>query len=56
MSQRQIGSVISALVTLLIFVGIPYLLPSYMPPDIAQMMTDAGIEIPEFLNYMKILG
>ncbi len=56
MSQRQIGSVISALVTLLIFVGIPYLLPSYMPPDIAQMMTDAGIDIPEFLNYMKILG
>ena len=56
MSQRQVSSVISALVTVLIFVGIPYLLPSYLPPDIAQMMTDAGIDMPVFLNQMKILG
>jgi hypothetical protein len=56
MSQRKVGSVISALVTVLIFVGIPYLLPDYLPPDIAQMMTDAGIDIPGFLNQMKILG
>jgi len=56
MSQRQIGSVISALVTVIIFVGIPYLLPDYLPPDIAQIMTDAGIDIPGFLNQMKILG
>jgi hypothetical protein len=56
MSQRQIGSVISALITALIFVGIPFLLPSYLPPDIAQMMTDAGMDIPGFLNQMKILG
>ncbi len=56
MSQRQIGSIISALVTVIIFVGIPYMLSSYLPPDIAQMMTDASIEIPVFLNQMKILG
>ena len=56
MSQRQVGSVISALITVLIFVGIPYLLPDYLPQDIAQMMTDAGIDIPSFLTQMKILG
>ncbi len=56
MSQRQIGSIISALITVVIFVGIPYMLPSYLPSDIAQMMTDAGIDIPSFLNQMKILG
>ena len=56
MSKRQVGSVINALVTVLIFVGIPYLLPGYLPPDIVQMMTDAGIDIPSTLNQMKILG
>lgn len=56
MSQRQIGSIISALITVIIFVGVPYMLPSYLPPDIAQMVTDAGVDISGFLNQMKILG
>ena len=56
MSDKKMGSVISALITLIIFVGVPYMLPQYLPPNIADMASEAGIDLPSFLNQIMVLG
>lgn len=56
MSDKKMGSVISALITLIIFVGVPYMLPQYLPPNITDMASEAGIDLPSFLNQIMVLG
>ena len=56
MSNKKLGTVISALITLIIFVGIPYILPQYIPTRIEEIASEAGIEILPFLNQIMVLG
>ncbi len=52
----RIGAVIGALLTLILFVGVPYLLPSYIPPDIAELLAQSGFEMQAFINQIMMLG
>lgn len=56
MSNRVVGSVISALITLVIFVGIPYMLPEYLPHDLVQMVADSGFDLAGFTNQIMVVG
>jgi hypothetical protein len=52
----RVGAVIGALLTLILFVGVPYLLPSYIPPDIAELLAQSGFDMQAFVNQIMILG
>ncbi len=52
----KIGAVISAAITLLLFVGIPYLLPSYVPPDLMAQIEQSGFDLPSFINQIMMIG
>jgi hypothetical protein len=54
--NEKLGAVIAALVTLILFVGVPYMLPEYLPPDIAQLLAQSGFELQGFINQIMILG
>ncbi|MFH2112692.1 MAG: hypothetical protein ABIJ47_15700 [Candidatus Bathyarchaeota archaeon] len=57
MSQNEkIGAIVGALITLVLFVGVPYMLPSYIPPDIAQLLAQSGFELQGFITQIMILG
>jgi len=56
MSQNRMGAVVSATVTLIIFVGIPYLVPSYIPADLLSQLTNSGFDLNGFINQMMIIG
>lgn len=55
-ANEKLGAVIAALVTLILFVGVPYMLPGYMPPDISQLLAQSGFELQGFINQIMILG
>ena len=50
------GAVISAAITLILFVGIPYLLPDYIPPDLAAQIEQSGFNLADFSNQIMIIG
>ncbi|TFH18992.1 hypothetical protein E4H04_01605 [Candidatus Bathyarchaeota archaeon] len=50
------GAVISAAITLILFVGIPYMLPSYIPPDLAVQIEQSGFDLAGFINQIMIIG
>ena len=50
------GAVISALITLVLFVGIPYLLPSYIPADLLAQVESSGFDLAGFTNQIMIIG
>ena len=39
---NKTGAIISAAITLILFVGIPYLLPDYIPADLAAQIEQSG--------------
>jgi len=55
-ANEKLGAVIAALVTLILFVGVPYMLPQYLPTDIAQLLAQSGFELQGFINQIMILG
>ena len=56
MSTKNIRPVISAIITLILFVVVPYMLPEYIPPDINQLIAESGIDLDWFLNEIMLIG
>jgi hypothetical protein len=56
MAKNTVGAVISAAITLILFVGVPYLLPDYLPADIMQSVVDSGFDLSGFLNQIMLIG
>ncbi len=56
MANNTTGAIISALITLVIFVGIPYVAPSYLSPEIMTMASDYGFDLPSLFNQMMMIG
>ncbi len=54
--MSKIGAVFSAAITLILFVGIPYYLPSYIPADLAAQIEQSGFSIASFTNQIMIIG
>jgi hypothetical protein len=56
MAKNTVGAIISAAITLILFVGIPYMLPEYLPTDIMQSVVDSGFDLSGFLNQIMLIG
>ncbi len=56
MAKNTMGAVISAAITLILFVGVPYMLPEYLPPDMMQIVVDSGFDLSGFLNQVMLIG
>ena len=55
MSKRT-GALVSAAITLLIFVVIPLMAPQYLPPSYIETLARTGIDVPSFVNQLAIMG
>ena len=53
---NKTGAVISAAITLILFVGIPYLLPDYIPPDLVAQIEQSGFNLADFSNQIMMIG
>ncbi len=56
MSKKTTRVIISALITLVIFVGIPYIAPSYLSPETMAMAADYGFNLLSLFNQMMMIG
>lgn len=56
MAKNTTGAIISALITLVFYVGIPYLAPNYLSPETMTMAADYGFDLPVIFNQMMIIG
>lgn len=56
MAKNTTGAIISAAITLLLFVGVPYMLPQYLPENIMQGLVDSGFDLTGFLNQIMLIG
>lgn len=56
MQSRRIGAIISATITLTLFVVIPYFLPSYITPELGNLLTESGIDLNTVLNQIMVVG
>jgi hypothetical protein len=56
MQSRKVGALISATITLILFVGIPYFLPSYITPELGDLLTESGIDLNTVLNQIMFIG
>jgi len=56
MSTKKIRPFISAIITLILFVVVPYMLPEYIPPDINQLVAESGIDLDWFLKEIMVVG
>ncbi len=55
-SSKKIRPVFSAMITLILFVVVPYLLPDYIPPHINALIVESGIDLDWFLNQLMVVG
>jgi len=55
MAKRS-EAVISAVITLILFVGIPYILPNYIPGDLIVQMEQSGFNLDSFSNQIMLIG
>lgn len=53
---NKTGAIISAAITLILFVGIPYLLPDYIPADLAAQIEQSGFNLADFSNQIMMIG
>ena len=56
MSTKKIRPVVSAIITLILFVVVPYMLPEYIPPDVNQLIAESQIDLDWFLNEIMLVG
>ena len=56
MAKNKTGAIISALITLVIYVGIPYIAPSYLTSESMEMAANYGFDLPMIFNQMMIIG
>ena len=56
MSTQRIRPVVSAIITLILFVVVPYMLPEYIPPDVNQLIAESQIDLDRFLNEIMLVG
>ncbi len=56
MAKNTTGAIVSALITLVIFVGIPYIAPSYLGPETTAMAADYGFDLPSLFSQMMMIG
>jgi hypothetical protein len=56
MSTKKIRPVVSAIITLILFVVVPYMLPEYIPPDVNQLIAESRIDLDWFLNEIMLVG
>ena len=56
MAKNTTGAIISALITLVLFVGVPYMLPQYLPDNIIQSLVDSGFDLDGLLNQIMLIG
>ncbi len=56
MAKNTTGAIISAAITLVLFVGIPYMLPQYLPENILQSVVDSGFDLDGFLTQIMMIG
>ena len=56
MSKKTTRAIISALITLVIFVGIPFIAPSYLSPETMAMAADYGFDLLSLFNKMMMIG
>jgi hypothetical protein len=54
--NERLGAIIGAAVTLILFVGAPYLLPEYLPSNVTQLLAESGFDLQGFINEVMILG
>lgn len=55
MSGRT-GAIISAIITLVVFVVLPLYAPSVIPPELESPLSQAGINLKAFLNQIAMIG
>ena len=56
MSTKKTRTFISAIITLILFVVVPYMLPEYIPPDVNQLVAESGIDLDWFLKEIMVVG
>jgi hypothetical protein len=53
---KRLEAIFSAVITLILFVGIPYILPNYIPEDLAVQIEQSGFDLDSFSNQIMIIG
>jgi hypothetical protein len=56
MSTNKTQPVVSAIITLILFVVVPYVLPEYIPPHINQFIAESQIDLDWFLKQIMVVG
>lgn len=56
MAKNTLKAVISAFITLVLFVGIPYMLPEYLPDYVMENVAFSEFDILGFLNQIMLIG
>ncbi len=54
--NRKVGAVLNAVLTLAAFTVIPLILPSYLPPDLMDALSQGGFDLTSFLNEVALIG
>jgi hypothetical protein len=53
---RKTGALVSTVITLFFFVGVPYLLTNYISPELVAQIEQSGFDFADFRNQMMIIG
>ena len=54
--SRRVNAIISALITLMIFVGVPLAVTYLLPPDLAGQLNQVGFSLQGFVNQTVMIG
>jgi hypothetical protein len=56
MEKRTQNSIISASFTLLIFVGLPFVLQRYIPTNFVLLLAQMGLDLQRIINQIMLIG
>ena len=54
--SRKVNAVLSAIFTIILFVGIPYFLPNYIPQEFITQIEQSGFDLNDFTYNIIIIG